>query len=179
MKKLMFGILMAFGLVSVSWAVSGYILEDLENKTQFVKNKVEYLEDLEKNGLLPSVSGKSALKEGKLYLEFVEKVKQSDKECMSAIYEIMSDDNNKDRYQYYLWADPNLKGQTCMTIKFWIDKLKEVEKDIKRNCERYDAFIRQKANVMKSGDGALLKDGVTEVGTLCDGTKIEIVKEKK
>lgn len=75
---------------------------------------MEYLEDLEKNDLLPSVSGDSALKEGRLYLEFVEKVKQSDKECKDAIWDIMDDDNNKDKYQYYLWADASFMSRGCM-----------------------------------------------------------------
>ena len=179
-RKMVVVLLMVFGAVSVSFAydLSEYDLE----RVQYVKNKVEYLEELEKNKAL-NLDGERALKEGRLYLEFAEKLKQSkQKECMYAVRDVIGDDDNKERYRYgrygYRWSDTS-SGEyfRCLSIMDFNENLKKQEEFLDRQRGLRDAIIRQKANLMKSGDGALLKDGVTEVGTLSDGTKIEIEKK--
>ena len=96
MKKLIFGILMAFGLVS---PILGYnFLENVDEKIQYVKEVVAELEDLKEKGELP-YEAKEYLHQGKLFLEFAEKVKQTKEEkCEYAIRKVMSDGDNKDKY---------------------------------------------------------------------------------
>ncbi len=183
MKKAIKRIAMLFmvcGLaVSVSFAYE--LTEMTKGEVEGVKKIVEELELLDKNELL-GYQGKRTLKEGRLFLEFVEKVKQSkEKKCIYAVGDVMGDDDNEERYRYgrygYRWNDTRPVNFYCLDTSGIVDGFKKTKEEMDYNKALRDAIIRQKANVMKSGDGALLKDGVTEVGTLSDGTKIEIEKK--
>ena len=175
MRKFVIMVLVAFSVVSVSF---GFELREMtKGEVESVKKIVEELELLDKNELL-DYEGRKTLKEGRLFLEFVEKVKQSkEKECIYAVQNVMGDDDNKERYQYHLWSNTSPINFYCLDPSNIADGFRKTKKEMDYNKALRDAIIRQKANVMKSGDGALLKDGVTEVGTLSDGTKIEIEKK--
>ena len=130
MKKLMFVVLAVFGLVSVGF---GYELSEVEKgELESVKEIVAELEDLEKNGKLP-YEGKSPLREGKLFLEFVEKLKQSsEKDCYRARVDVMRDLDNEYRYRYHTWSNTNGRNFRCFDLGVFIDDMKETRIELKK-----------------------------------------------
>ena len=132
MKKLVFVVLAVFGLVSVS---SAYELDEMQKSGEkYVKVAVEELDVLKKQGKLHP-RGKELLLEGKDFLEFVEKVKQSPNEnCFYAVQDVMSDYDNKDKYHYYVWSDTSNR---CMDLRAFAENVRKFRKGLYREITNY------------------------------------------
>lgn len=130
MKKLMFGILMAFGIVSVSVALPPRLVERIDDQIQYVKEVVAELEDLKKQGKLP-YEAKEYLQQGKDFLEFAEKVKQeTEEDCDRAVQNVMNDGDNRDKYHYYVWAESR-SGFGCMSLQFFTEGVRKAKKGLR------------------------------------------------
>ncbi len=137
-KMMVVMLLMVFGAVSVSFA---YELTEVEKgELEGVKKIVAELEDLKKNGKLP-YEGKSPLYEGKLFLEFVEKLKQSpEKDCYRARVDVMRDLDNEYRYRHRTWSDTNGRNFRCFDLGVFIDDMKETRIELKKKGIELKSF---------------------------------------
>lgn len=128
MKKLMFGILVAFGLVSVSFAYE--LSEVKKGEVEGVKEIVAELERVKKQTYNNYIgeAGEYALSSGKNFLEFIEKVKQSKAtDCKYAVREVMSDGDNKDKYRHYIWSESE-GNMGCMPLHPFVEEVREAKK---------------------------------------------------
>ena len=132
MGKLVFGIFMVVGLVSSTFGYS--FLEEVDEKIQYFKESVVELENLKGKGKL-SYTNKQLLLEVKVFLEFAEKVKQSHKkdkkDCFSAVSDVLSDDDNRDKYGNYFWANSVRNEAGCLNIRYLAEDVRKLRKSLK------------------------------------------------
>lgn len=137
----MFGILMAFGLVSMSFGLHPYFIEKIDEQIQYVKEVVAELDDLKKKGKLHH-RGKALLVEGKDFLEFAEKVKKSSSEdCKYAVRDVMSDDDNRDKYHYFIWSESE-GNMGCMPLRPFAENVRKFRKGLYHEMTNYSVIIK-------------------------------------